>query len=147
MSLVCFYRSSSMRTTTKPSKTQHSGWLAWYEGNLKGRPLTTKGISSAICLALGNIIAQMAAEVFDLGTILFMYVWGLVIVGPLGHWWYAWLDRVVRSKGPSSTVMKILLDQVGVLCCVRMQSDAERYSYAMTRWCLICDVVLLRHTM
>eukprot|EP01023_Acetabularia_acetabulum_P015994 TRINITY_DN17886_c0_g1_i2.p2 TRINITY_DN17886_c0_g1~~TRINITY_DN17886_c0_g1_i2.p2 ORF type:complete len:204 (-),score=17.62 TRINITY_DN17886_c0_g1_i2:667-1278(-) len=88
-----------------------------YQKQLQKNPLLTKSVTSFVGFGLGDILAQSltGSERYDLARTVRMSVYGGVIMGPLAHNWFNFLDKVVLPKHPQSPlaiVGKMFLDQV-----------------------------------
>ena len=101
---------SAQRPKSPPLPRARADPVAWYDARLHDRPLLTKACTSALCFALGHLVAQAGAPDFDTAGLLFMALWGAVPAALLGHCWHAWLDR--RVTGPGAVPVKIALDQL-----------------------------------
>jgi hypothetical protein len=61
-----------------------------YCTSLEHRPLATKAATSLIGFMLGDILAQRleGVNILDIGRVLHLGMYGLLIDGPIGHMWY-----------------------------------------------------------
>lgn len=97
-----------------------------YNMALKKHPLTTKAITSLVGFAIGDRIAQSmgGAHTFDMFRFLRMSLYGVLIDGPLGHYFYRFLDTKVYPedpKGARAVLTKTAIDQLiwaPVMTCV-----------------------------
>ncbi|XP_067910940.1 peroxisomal membrane protein 2 [Heterodontus francisci] len=87
---------------------------------LKKYPILTKSITSGILSGLGNILSQIVERrgkgqntksLHFLGPVRFG-VFGLVFTGPLSHYFYQYLDKLIPSNVPYSQIKRILLDRL-----------------------------------
>ena len=77
-------------------------WAA-YCTSLVARPLVTKSMTSLAGFCLGDFIAQsatrrqnkaLAAEPYDIQRTARLAFYGGCIAGPIGHYWFNFLDKV-----------------------------------------------------
>lgn len=98
-------------------------WAA-YNHALQAQPLATKSITSVVGFALGDAIAQWAAAKgrrqrgqhmnMDFARMARMAIFGGALAGPLGHYWFQFLDRNIMPSNPTNpmaVVAKCVLDQ------------------------------------
>lgn len=97
-----------------------------YNKALKKHPLTTKAVTSLVGFAIGDRIAQSmgGAHSFDVFRFLRMSLYGVLIDGPVGHYFYKFLDTRVYPEDPKGTpavLTKTAIDQLiwaPVMTCV-----------------------------
>eukprot|EP00884_Botryococcus_braunii_P006680 jgi/Botrbrau1/16012/Bobra.0353s0010.2 len=96
-----------------------NAWKA-YEKALERRPLATKVATSIVGFTLGDMLCQIINRPssgnwkYDIGRTARMATFGGVIGGPIGHYWFNFLDKLVMPKtptSPSAIAAKIVLDQ------------------------------------
>jgi len=117
-------------------------WQA-YSKMLDERPIFTKSMTSLVGFALGDILAQVISRnPYNLLRTLRMTLFGILMDGPVGHLWYATLDKNVFPEAPKSNkavVSKMLLDQLawapffsciffGFMCCLEGRPQHTIYS-------------------
>ncbi|RDD41006.1 Peroxisomal membrane protein 2 [Trichoplax sp. H2] len=83
---------------------------------LQHYPLATKSITSAILAGLGDFISQKLAQGGQ-GTIVWRNVgayafFNLIVTGPLSHFYYQWLEKLVPSKVPFAPAVRVLVDRL-----------------------------------
>lgn len=96
-----------------------SGIWAKYNLRLAEKPLQTKTLTSFTGFLLGDLVAQ-APEIssggkWDAWRTAKMGSFGLLLHGPIGHYWYGFLDRTVMTKAPTSALAvasKTGIDQI-----------------------------------
>jgi protein Mpv17 len=118
--------SSSTEATTKSK-----GFVEWYEGHLKARPITTKACTGAVLWGIGDVVAQVVPVYFDEGEDSndnnkkkeFHYdvprtaraiTFGFAIHAPLSHLHFNFLEwMAVRGgfQGLNVTVFKTIMEQ------------------------------------
>jgi protein Mpv17 len=87
-----------------------------YLRQLESQPVRTKAITSGILSALGDLIAQSLEHGFHaqfnaIRTIKFG-LYGLIITGPLVHYWYQFLAHIFQRKTDVLTsLLKIVMHQ------------------------------------
>lgn len=92
-----------------------------YNRALASNPIATKAFTSVVAGVIGDFVAQWAARKsgpqsagrYDYRRTLRMGCFGLV-GGPVGHYWYQFLDRNMFRRAPTSPaaiVAKVALDQ------------------------------------
>ncbi|XP_048412223.1 peroxisomal membrane protein 2 isoform X1 [Stegostoma tigrinum] len=98
----------------------HRVLLHQYLFLLKKYPVLTKSITSGVLSGLGNVLSQIMEQrgkdpnvknlTFD-GPVRFG-VFGLVFTGPLSHYFYHYLDKLIPSNVPYSQIKRLLLDRL-----------------------------------
>mmetsp|Transcript_911 Transcript_911/g.2497 ORF Transcript_911/g.2497 Transcript_911/m.2497 type:complete len:274 (-) Transcript_911:1458-2279(-) len=89
-------------------------WNA-YNAQLVARPILTKALTSFVGFALGDILAQNLLNKnapFDSQRLLRMSLFGLLVHGPTGHFFYNALDRVINGTEAWKVVTKVAIDQI-----------------------------------
>ena len=96
------------RFTTSPA------WVA-YEQALEAQPVLTKGVTSLIGFALGDVIAQTLIEqaaVIDIARVIKFSSFGFLVHGTTCHFFYNYLDRLVPGTDAKPVATKVLVDQI-----------------------------------
>ena len=86
-----------------------------YSLSLIMRPVLTKAVSSCIGFIIGDLLAQSllgGGGRFNVVRCLRMGLFGGLIHGPLGHFFYSFLEKKLPGSSPSMVTMKVLADQV-----------------------------------
>lgn len=87
-----------------------------YNNALAKHPVATKALTSLIGFAIGDRIAQSVTQnPFDIYRCLRLSLYGFLIDGPIGHYFYQFLDKNICSDDPKSTravVTKTAIDQL-----------------------------------
>mmetsp|Transcript_43130 Transcript_43130/g.111820 ORF Transcript_43130/g.111820 Transcript_43130/m.111820 type:complete len:300 (-) Transcript_43130:234-1133(-) len=91
-----------------------AGLWAAYLKSLETNPVATKSISSALLNGFGDVMSQVFIEEhpFDWQRLLKFTSIGLVLVGPVLHYWYLTLSKVVTLQGTAGTLLRLALDQL-----------------------------------
>ncbi|KAK4533572.1 hypothetical protein CCYA_CCYA18G4454 [Cyanidiococcus yangmingshanensis] len=91
-----------------------AGLWALYLEYLAKRPLLTKMCTSLVGFGLGDVLAQRFLDKQKLdGKRLFrMMSFGFLIHGSTGHYWYQFLDQMIKGTGVRQVVSKVALDQL-----------------------------------
>ncbi|KAJ6656568.1 hypothetical protein lerEdw1_003455 [Lerista edwardsae] len=84
-------------------------------------PVLTKAVSSAILSALGSLLSQVIEKSqrkrdpsrgLDLKGPLRFAIYGLLFTGPLSHYFYLYLEKLVPSDVPLALVKRLLIDRL-----------------------------------
>ncbi|XP_021729668.1 protein sym-1-like isoform X1 [Chenopodium quinoa] len=110
-----FRPSVSSSTSTKSSVLSKSGFVGWYLGLIKSRPVLTKSVTSSLIYIAADLtsqtIALQSSESYDLIRTLRMAGYGGVILGPTLHYWFNFMSRILPGTGLLTTVKKMALGQ------------------------------------
>ncbi|KAI8885910.1 hypothetical protein K501DRAFT_322184 [Backusella circina FSU 941] len=80
-------------------------FLTWYLSQLAAAPLQTKACTSGVLSGLQELTAQkVSGQKLD-KRILKMAAYGLLVAGPLNHYWYELMNKVFAGK--TGTKVKI----------------------------------------
>lgn len=107
--------SSSFSSSSSVSSKNGFGFIAWYLGMLKSRPVLTKSITSAIIYTAADLSSQTIAlpssEPYDLVRTARMAGYGMIILGPSMHFWFNFMSNVFPKRDLPSTFKKIFMGQ------------------------------------
>eukprot|EP00884_Botryococcus_braunii_P009703 jgi/Botrbrau1/18734/Bobra.0386s0057.1 len=93
----------SMESISTSISRRQSGLYHWYNEQLASRPLATKAWTCFVGSVLGDALAQYATDLpFDAARNLRLSIYGLLVGGPSGHYWHAFLDARIMPKRPQS---------------------------------------------
>ena len=94
--------------------------------------LLTNTVVSVVVDGLGDVIEQKLERTcpYDWPRTLRMAATGLFL-GPISHYWYRWLDRVLPGKGTVTIAKKITLEQF----TIAPAEIASFYCGTSTYWC------------
>ncbi|KAL1812040.1 hypothetical protein ACET3Z_022105 [Daucus carota] len=99
-------------TTSSSSK---NGFVGWYLGLIKSRPILTKAVTSGIIYTAADFSSQMISpqttKPYDLVRTLRMASIGLIFVGPSMHFWFNTVSKVLPKRDIATTLIKIVMGQ------------------------------------
>ncbi|XP_010894669.2 peroxisomal membrane protein 2 [Esox lucius] len=101
----------------------HAGLLQQYLVLLKNYPILTKSVTSAILSALGNLLSQAleakrkakegaAVKEIDISGPARFAIYGLLITGPVSHYFYQLMEVFIPATVPFCVVKRLLLDRL-----------------------------------
>lgn len=107
-----------MSNTQLPLKAE--GLWKFYLSKLQSDPLLTKSITSGILSGLGDLLSQLIENGFsfnkcDPKKVLEFGQFGLMVSGPVFHFWYKFIDKVFSRfnlSGLQVILLKILAEQI-----------------------------------
>lgn len=121
---------STTESISSSASSQRNGFVNWYEGHLKSRPVLTKAITGACLWGLGDVVAQVVPTLmqdvsgndetkkkdfkYDIPRTARAVTFGFAIHAPLSHMHYNFLEwMTVRGgfKGLSIPVFKTVMEQ------------------------------------
>ncbi|KAG8468452.1 hypothetical protein KFE25_013535 [Diacronema lutheri] len=88
---------------------------AGYLALLKSKPVVTKALTSLLGFGLGDVLAQCCIEKkasLDWPRLARFSSAGLLIHGPMGHWFYGNLDSLIPGASARKVAIKVFVDQV-----------------------------------
>lgn len=91
--------------------------LQQYMEQLQKHPLRTKVITAGVLSAISDIVSQKLSGIQKLQVkrILLKVLFGAAYLGPLGHFFHLFLDKLFKGKRDNKTVAKkVLLEQVTI---------------------------------
>jgi protein Mpv17 len=92
--------------------------LAWrgYNDALARTPLRAKAATACVLNVIADLLAQLITgregQGLDFRRLLRFALFGGVLAGPAGHYWFGALDAAVRTVGMRGAVMKMTADQL-----------------------------------
>ncbi|KAG7673373.1 hypothetical protein Ndes2526B_g03185 [Nannochloris sp. 'desiccata'] len=93
-----------------------SGVVKAYNDALTRHPVATKAMTSLIGFAIGDRLAQsFGGAPFDVYRCLRLSLYGALIDGPVGHYFYQFLDTKIKPddpKGTTAVLTKTAIDQL-----------------------------------
>lgn len=88
--------------------------LATYSALLGKHPLATKSATSGLLAVVGDVVARVISGRAQSGTSLQAFaIYGVAVSGPLPHYFYALLEKLVPPTAPFVTLKRLLLDRLG----------------------------------
>ncbi|KAL5788121.1 hypothetical protein ACOSP7_005070 [Xanthoceras sorbifolium] len=106
------FSSSSSSSTTSASLVK-VGFVGWYLGMIKARPMLTKSVTCSLIYIAADLSSQTIATStsFDLLRTLRMAGYGMVVLGPSLHYWFNFLSKLFPKQDLISTFKKIAMAQ------------------------------------
>uniref|UniRef100_A0A5B7BGR7 Putative Mpv17/PMP22 n=1 Tax=Davidia involucrata TaxID=16924 RepID=A0A5B7BGR7_DAVIN len=105
--------SSPSSSTSSSSST--IGFVGWYLGMIKSRPILTKSITSALIYTAADFssqtIARPSSEPYDFVRTLRMAGYGMLILGPSLHFWFNFVSKILPKRDLVTTFKKIVMGQ------------------------------------
>ncbi|KAK7269910.1 hypothetical protein RIF29_22713 [Crotalaria pallida] len=116
-SSFCSSSSSTSTATATAAATSISkvGFVGWYLGMVKSRPILTKSVTSALIYTAADLSSQIIvmqfSEPFDFVRTLRMAGYGMVILGPTLHFWFNFVSKLLPRRDLLSTLKKMVMGQ------------------------------------
>ncbi|XP_065224031.1 peroxisomal membrane protein 2 [Planococcus citri] len=90
------------------------GLVASYFEQLYVRPIRTKALTSCFISAFGNLIAQYigGAKMIDQDSVIAFGLFGLMFGGPVPHFFYQFLDKVVPYNSKHAVFKKLFIERL-----------------------------------
>ncbi|XP_044507744.1 protein SYM1-like [Mangifera indica] len=103
--------SAFISRTPSSSKT---GFVGWYLGMVKSRPVLTKSITCALIYTAADLSSQTlsSSKPFDLVRTLRMAGYGMIVLGPSLHFWFNFVSKVFPKRDLITTLKKIAMGQI-----------------------------------
>lgn len=106
---------SSSSSTTAAASASKVGFVGWYLGMIKARPILTKSVTSALIYTAADLssqaIVRQSSEPFDFVRTLRMAGYGMIILGPTLHFWFNFMSKLFPRTDLFSTLMKMVMGQ------------------------------------
>ncbi|ESQ51077.1 hypothetical protein EUTSA_v10022819mg [Eutrema salsugineum] len=91
------------------------GFVGWYLGMVKSRPVFTKSVTSSLIYIAADLssqtIAKTSSESYDLVRTARMAGYGLFVLGPTLHYWFNFMSRHFPKQDLITTFKKMALGQ------------------------------------
>ncbi|KAK9715837.1 hypothetical protein RND81_06G192900 [Saponaria officinalis] len=91
------------------------GFVGWYLGMIKSRPIVTKSLTSSLIYVVADFTSQTIAlpssEPYDYMRTSRMAGYGLVILGPTLHFWFNFMSNILPARDLPTTAKKMALGQ------------------------------------
>ncbi|CAA7038001.1 unnamed protein product [Microthlaspi erraticum] len=108
--------SSSGFCSSSSSSPASEGFVGWYLGMVKSRPLLTKGVTSSLIYIAADLssqtIAKNSSESYDLVRTARMAGYGLIVLGPTLHYWFNFMSRLLPKQDLITTFKKMAMGQI-----------------------------------
>ncbi|GAB4838338.1 hypothetical protein Ancab_027868 [Ancistrocladus abbreviatus] len=109
------FSSSSSSSSSAATLSSRIGFVRWYVGMVKSRPILTKSITSSLIYTAADLSSQTlllpSSEPYDFLRTMRMAGYGLFILGPSLHHWYTFVSKVLPGRDVLTTAKKIVLVQ------------------------------------
>ncbi|KAI4318431.1 hypothetical protein MLD38_032134 [Melastoma candidum] len=90
--------------------------VGWYMGMVQSRPILTKSISCSCIYTASDLSSQAimgpSLESYDPKRTLRMAGYGMVVLGPVLHFWFSVMSKFFPNRDLASTLKKMALGQV-----------------------------------
>ncbi|KAG2303149.1 hypothetical protein Bca4012_061479 [Brassica carinata] len=109
--------SSGFSSSSSSSSSSSVGFVGWYLGMVKSRPVLTKGITSSLIYIAADLSSQTitkektSSESYDLVRTARMGAYGLLILGPVQHQWFGFMSRLFPKQDFITTIKKMAMGQ------------------------------------
>ncbi|KAL0702348.1 hypothetical protein Bca4012_058470 [Brassica carinata] len=91
------------------------GFVGWYLGMVKSRPVITKSVTSLIIYIAADLssqtISKKSSESYDLFRTARMGGYGLLVLGPTLHYWFNFMSRLFPKQDLITTLKKMAMGQ------------------------------------
>ncbi|KAJ6692417.1 hypothetical protein OIU79_014210 [Salix purpurea] len=106
---------SSFSSKAGTSSFSKFGFVGWYLGMVKSRPVLTKSATSSLIYTAADLSSQTmslsSSEPYDLVRTSRMAGYGLLIVGPSLHFWFNFMSKLLPKRDLITTFKKIIMGQ------------------------------------
>mmetsp|Transcript_21869 Transcript_21869/g.67344 ORF Transcript_21869/g.67344 Transcript_21869/m.67344 type:complete len:212 (-) Transcript_21869:92-727(-) len=87
--------------------------LSSYQSALDSKPILTKATTSMVGFAVSDVLTQIFIEKmdFDLKRLVKMASFGFLLHGTTGHYFYGFLDGLLKGTSPAVVAAKVAIDQ------------------------------------
>ncbi|XP_057964367.1 uncharacterized protein LOC131155332 [Malania oleifera] len=100
---------------SSPSSSSTIGFVGWYLGMVKARPVLTKSITCSLIYTAADLSSQTIAlpssQSYDFLRTLRMAGYGLIILGPSLHYWFNFVSKILPKRDLVTTLKKIIMGQ------------------------------------
>ncbi|XP_010437706.1 PREDICTED: PXMP2/4 family protein 4-like [Camelina sativa] len=102
-------------SSSSSSAVSTAGFIGWYLGMVKSRPVLTKSVTSSLIYIAADLssqtIPQDSVESYDLVRTARMAGYGLLILGPTLHYWFNLMSRLFPKRDLITTFKKMAMGQ------------------------------------
>lgn len=91
------------------------GLWSFYLKALESNPILTKAITASVLNAIGDLACQILVEKnekINLRRFAIFATMGLVMIGPVLHYWYGFNQALISAPGLKGGLMRMAIDQV-----------------------------------
>ncbi|KAK9941879.1 hypothetical protein M0R45_007572 [Rubus argutus] len=112
-SAFCSAKSSSSSASAATASFPKTGFVGWYLGLVKNRPILTKSVTAALIYTAADLSSQTIAksDSYDPVRTLRMAGYGMVILGPSMHFWFNFMAKLFPKRDMLSTLKKMAMGQ------------------------------------
>jgi Mpv17 / PMP22 family len=102
--------------STQRQPDRASSFATTYAGLLKTYPISTKALTSGVIAGFGDAVCQILIErnkqhQYDIWRSARFGFLGMALVGPVCHYWYGFLARIIPSQQAMGVAKRVMLDQ------------------------------------
>ncbi|CAH2051871.1 unnamed protein product [Thlaspi arvense] len=109
------YSSRFCSSSSSSSSSPPVGFVGWYLGMVKSRPVLTKSVTSSLIYIAADLssqtIAKTSSESYDLVRTTRMGGYGLFVLGPTLHHWFNFMSRLFPKQDMITTFKKMAMGQ------------------------------------
>ncbi|GAB4853447.1 hypothetical protein Ancab_017637 [Ancistrocladus abbreviatus] len=109
------FSTPSSSSSSAASLSSRIGFIGWYLGMVKTRPILTKSITSSLIYAAADLSSQTlilpSSEPYDFLRASRVAGYGLLILGPSLHHWFTFVSKILPGRDVLTTVKKMVLGQ------------------------------------
>ncbi|ESQ51078.1 hypothetical protein EUTSA_v10022822mg [Eutrema salsugineum] len=106
---------SSGFCSSSSSSSSSVGFVGWYLGMVKSRPVLTKSVTSSLIYIAADLssqtISKNSSESYDLVRTARMAGYGLFVLGPTLHYWFNFMSRLFPKQDLITTFKKMAMGQ------------------------------------
>lgn len=110
-----FSTNNNYNNKTISASFANSGFVGWYLGMIKAKPILTKSITSALIYTAADFTSQTmtrsSSEAYDLIRTCRMAGYGMIIAGPSLHFWFNFVSRLLPKQDVIATFKKMFMGQ------------------------------------
>ncbi|KAL1199300.1 Peroxisomal membrane protein PMP22 [Cardamine amara subsp. amara] len=106
---------SSSFCTSSSASISKIGFIGWYLGMVKSRPVVTKSATCSLIYIAADLssqtIAKNSSDSYDLVRTARMGGYGLFVLGPTLHYWFNFMSRLFPKQDLITTFKKMAMGQ------------------------------------
>ncbi|CAA7058653.1 unnamed protein product [Microthlaspi erraticum] len=105
----------SSSSSSSSSSFASVGFVGWYLGMVKSRPVFTKSVTCSLIYIAADLssqtISKTSTESYDLVRTARMAGYGLFVLGPTLHYWFNFMSRLFPQRDLITTFKKMAMGQ------------------------------------